>query len=146
MTGVERGDLLPNSLPGRYIVAFIYKDNKRPGRRPEFPGDAMRKERLVICDINEKESRADLILNRPDKKNALSMALLRELTDAITSLKDNDKIRCIVLSGAGDCFSSGRDLYDMRDSRRWGSLKSCVRRPRSPSRRCKGIAWAVGWF
>ena len=87
----------------------------------------MAKERLVICDINEKESRADLILNRPLKKNALSMALLGELTDAITALKDNDKVRCIVLSGAGDCFSSGRDLYDMRDSRktaeRWGETR-----------------------
>ena len=36
------------------------------------------------------------------------------------ALADNDKIRCIVTSGAGDSYSSGRDLYDMRgqDNRR----------------------------
>jgi len=87
----------------------------------------MAEEPLVICDINENENRADLIINRPAKKNALSIALLKELTDAITAIQDNDNIHCIVLSGAGGCFSSGRDLYDMRDStpaaQRWGETR-----------------------
>jgi enoyl-CoA hydratase/carnithine racemase len=58
----------------------------------------MAEEPLVICDINENENRADLIINRPAKKNALSIALLKELTDAITAIQDNDNIHCIVLS------------------------------------------------
>jgi enoyl-CoA hydratase/carnithine racemase len=82
---------------------------------------------LVLCDIDEDAGRADLILNRPAKKNALSRALLGELEDAIAGLRENDKLRCIVLAGAGDCFSSGRDLYDMRESRdtpeRWGEVR-----------------------
>jgi enoyl-CoA hydratase/carnithine racemase len=81
-------------------------------------------EPLVICDIDEDAGRANLIINRPAKKNALSIELLGVLEDAIIGLKNNDKVQCIVLSGAGDCFSSGRDLFDMRDSRaaaeRWG--------------------------
>ena len=38
----------------------------------------------------------------------------------LRSLAENDKIRCIVTAGAGDSYSSGRDLYDMRgqDNRR----------------------------
>ena len=84
----------------------------------------MPEEPLVICDIDEDAGRANLILNRPTKKNALSIELLGVLEDAIIGLKDNGKVRCIVLAGAGDCFSSGRDLYDMRTSReapeRWG--------------------------
>ncbi|MDX1483179.1 MAG: enoyl-CoA hydratase-related protein [Alphaproteobacteria bacterium] len=87
----------------------------------------MAEERLVICDIDEAAGRADLILNRPEKKNALSVALLGEVIDAISALKENTAVRCIVLSGAGDCFSSGRDLYDMRDQRasaeRWGDTR-----------------------
>ena len=87
----------------------------------------MAKQRLVICTIDEDARRAELILNRPDKKNALSIALLGELEDAIAQVKENDKIRCIVLTGAGDTFSAGRDLYDMRDSQaaagRWGETR-----------------------
>ncbi len=86
----------------------------------------MPKEQLVICDINEADCRANLILNRPNKKNALSIKLLEELTDLIVGLKNNGKVKCIVLSGAGDCFSSGRDLYDMRDAGdngRWGETR-----------------------
>jgi enoyl-CoA hydratase/carnithine racemase len=70
--------------------------------------------KLIIADINESDGIAWLTLNRPEKKNALSVALLSELAGILRSLADNDKIRCIVTSGAGGAYSSGRDLYDMR--------------------------------
>jgi len=70
--------------------------------------------KLILEKINEADSIAWLTLNRPEKKNALSIALLRELAGILNSIKDNDKIRCIVTTGAGDSYSSGRDLYDMR--------------------------------
>lgn len=75
---------------------------------------------LIIADIDENIGIARLTLNRPEKKNALSVALLAELADRLRALADNDKVRCIVTAGAGDCYSSGRDLYDMRsqDNRR----------------------------
>ena len=70
--------------------------------------------RLILANINEEEGIAWLTINRPEKKNALSIALLNELAALLRSLRDNDKIRCIVTTGAGDAYSSGRDLYDMR--------------------------------
>lgn len=70
--------------------------------------------KLILANISEQEGIAWLTLNRPEKKNALSVALLNELADILISIKDNDKIRCIVTMGAGDSYSSGRDLYDMR--------------------------------
>jgi feruloyl-CoA hydratase/lyase len=70
--------------------------------------------KFVLANINEADGVAWLTLNRPEKKNALSIALLKELADILRSLGDNDKIRCIVTAGAGDSYSSGRDLYDMR--------------------------------
>jgi feruloyl-CoA hydratase/lyase len=70
--------------------------------------------KLIIDNINEDEGIAWLTINRPEKKNALSLALLTELTSLLRSLAENDKIRCIVTRGAGDSYSSGRDLYDMR--------------------------------
>jgi enoyl-CoA hydratase/carnithine racemase len=72
--------------------------------------------KLILAKINEDEGIAWLTLNRPEKKNALSIALLNELVGILRSLGDNDKIRCIVTTGAGDSYSSGRDLYDMRSN------------------------------
>ncbi|HEY2919478.1 MAG TPA: enoyl-CoA hydratase/isomerase family protein [Candidatus Binatia bacterium] len=76
--------------------------------------------KLISANIDEQEGVAWLTLSRPEKKNALSIALLTELSSILRSLADNDKIRCIVTTGAGDSYSSGRDLYDMRgqDNRR----------------------------
>jgi len=72
--------------------------------------------KFILANIQETDGIAWLTLNRPEKKNALSIALLKELADILRSLADNDKIRCIVTTGAGDSYSSGRDLYDMRNS------------------------------
>src|SRR5918999_702747 len=70
--------------------------------------------KFIIADLNENDGVAWLTLDRPEKKNALSIALLAELSALLRALAENDKIRCIVTSGAGDSYSSGRDLYDMR--------------------------------
>jgi enoyl-CoA hydratase/carnithine racemase len=44
---------------------------------------------------------------------------------SIKELRANDRIRCIILEAAGDCFSAGRDLHNMRESERekfvWGN-------------------------
>jgi enoyl-CoA hydratase/carnithine racemase len=75
----------------------------------------MNENKLILTDIRESDGIAWLTLNRPEKKNALSIALLNELADALNAIKANEKIRCIVTMGAGDSYSSGRDLYDMRN-------------------------------
>jgi enoyl-CoA hydratase/carnithine racemase len=76
--------------------------------------------KIIKANIDEDSGIAWLTLNRPEKKNALSIALLAELSSTLRGLAENDKIRCIVTTGAGDSYSSGRDLYDMRgqDNRR----------------------------
>jgi trans-feruloyl-CoA hydratase/vanillin synthase len=81
--------------------------------------------KLIDSNIDENSGIAWLTLNRPEKKNALSIALLAELSSILRILADNDQIRCIVTSGAGESYSSGRYLYDMRGQtgrRRTGAL------------------------
>ena len=80
----------------------------------------MAETKFLNANIDEKTGIAWLTLNRPEKKNALSIALLAELAAILRSLAEDEKIRCIVTTGAGDSYSSGRDLYDMRgqDNRR----------------------------
>lgn len=67
-----------------------------------------------------------LTLNRPDKLNALTVALFRELRGHIADVKKDESVRCLVLRGAGKCFSAGHDLADIAEgeavpSRGWHS-------------------------
>jgi enoyl-CoA hydratase/carnithine racemase len=55
-----------------------------------------------------------LVLNRPDKLNALSVALLEALREALATVSGNDAVRCVVISGNGRAFCAGHDLAEMR--------------------------------
>ena len=53
-------------------------------------------------------------LNRPKVLNALSYALVSELDDALTAFEQDDDIRCVVITGAGQkAFSAGADIHEM---------------------------------
>ena len=55
-------------------------------------------------------------LNRPDKLNALSYDLVRELDDALTGFEEDDAIKAVVITGAGErAFSAGADIHEMAD-------------------------------
>lgn len=59
-----------------------------------------------------------LTLNRPDKLNAMTKPLWRELGDAFTALSADDTVRCIVIRGAGEkSFSPGNDISEFRTER-----------------------------
>ena len=49
-------------------------------------------------------------MNRPEKKNAMNEELYAQLAEAVYDYMDDEQLRCAVLSGAGDNFSSGGDL------------------------------------
>lgn len=51
-----------------------------------------------------------ITLNRPEKRNALSRTLLRELREALLEADDLNAVRCIVLRGAGKDFCAGYDM------------------------------------
>ena len=52
-------------------------------------------------------------LNRDKALNALSIALLVELADAIREAETNDEVRCVVLTGNERAFSAGADIKEM---------------------------------
>jgi enoyl-CoA hydratase len=57
------------------------------------------------------EGVATVTLNRPDQRNALNGALLAALVDAIKGARDDEAVRAVVLTGAGDkVFCAGADL------------------------------------
>ncbi len=56
---------------------------------------------------------AVVTMNRPEKRNALSLPMLVGMWDAWQEIDGNDDIRCAVLTGAGGAFCSGMDLTSM---------------------------------
>ena len=53
---------------------------------------------------------ARVTLNRPEKRNALSLALMEELISAFEEIGADPAVRAIVIEGAGPAFSAGHDL------------------------------------
>ena len=60
---------------------------------------------------------ATLTLNMPEKHNAMSAAMMAELTEAARQLGQDDAVRVVVLTGAGKSFCAGADLGWMRAQR-----------------------------
>lgn len=100
-----------------------------------------------------------LTLNRPEAKNALSAALVGELTAALATLAGDAAVRAVVLTGAGNVFCAGADIHDMRhagsaspgqneaDARRFaGMLETLERQPQPTVAVVNGAAFggAVG--
>jgi methylglutaconyl-CoA hydratase len=57
-----------------------------------------------------------LTINRPDRRNALSRALIQALTDGFSRARDDRTARCIVLTGAGTVFCAGMDLAELQET------------------------------
>jgi enoyl-CoA hydratase/carnithine racemase len=53
-----------------------------------------------------------LRINRPDKKNALNLAMYKALADGLREADSDNSVRVILISGSDDCFTSGNDLAD----------------------------------
>lgn len=56
---------------------------------------------------------ASLTLNRPDRLNALTFEVYRELTDTFAALRHETGVRVVMISGAGRAFCSGGDVHDI---------------------------------
>jgi enoyl-CoA hydratase/carnithine racemase len=54
-----------------------------------------------------------ITLNRPERLNALTFEVYRELTDAFAALRAEDEVRAVVITGAGRAFCSGGDVHDI---------------------------------
>jgi enoyl-CoA hydratase/carnithine racemase len=63
-------------------------------------------------------------LNRPNRRNALSLALMQELIDCLSEIGGRRDLRVVILAAAGKVFSSGHDLSEMvgRDINEYRSL------------------------
>ena len=56
-----------------------------------------------------------ITINRPQKKNALTIAMYAEMADAVNRSNTDSSVRVVFIQGAGNCFTAGNDLQDFKD-------------------------------
>ncbi|MCY4335012.1 MAG: enoyl-CoA hydratase [Litoreibacter sp.] len=67
----------------------------------------------IIVEIEEHV--ATIALDRPEALNALNAELLGELSSAIAEAEENERVRCIILTGSEKAFAAGADITEMKD-------------------------------
>ena len=71
---------------------------------------------MSIVVTEDRGSVRHVILNRPEKRNAMSQQLLRALADALREAAADSAVHCVVLRGEGPVFSAGVDLGELAES------------------------------
>ncbi|PJG43259.1 enoyl-CoA hydratase [Acinetobacter tandoii] len=70
---------------------------------------------MALLRVEKQNGIATVSLNRPEKRNAMSFALLNELVKVANQLKKDRSIRCVILTGEANVFSAGIDLADLNN-------------------------------
>lgn len=65
--------------------------------------------------VEEKAPIAIITMNRPERRNALSLSLMEELIDCFRAVGQDPEIRAIILAANGPVFSAGHDLSELLD-------------------------------
>lgn len=68
---------------------------------------------MSLVHVEDRGAVRHLVLHRPEKRNALSAALIQELGEALNTAGGEPSVRIVVVRGAGTMFSSGMDTADL---------------------------------
>jgi enoyl-CoA hydratase/carnithine racemase len=71
---------------------------------------------LKEISVEREGTTAILTMRRPEKRNALSLAMMCELAGALSELGNDRSVHAIILAGEGPAFSAGHDLRELRDA------------------------------
>jgi methylglutaconyl-CoA hydratase len=75
-------------------------------------------------EVDGESGIARIVLNRPERRNALDRAMVEELKDSLAMADADERIRVAAISGAGPDFCAGADLEEVRDAIEAGVLTS----------------------
>src|SRR5215204_2351319 len=84
---------------------------------------------MGLLQIEDRGAVRYLVLNRPEKRNALNGETIRELGGAIEAAAADNSVRVVVVRGEGPMFSSGMDLNDLRELSESSENLRAFRRP-----------------
>jgi enoyl-CoA hydratase/carnithine racemase len=91
---------------------------------------------------------ASIVINRPEKRNALNMAVASEVVACLKQCEDDPQLRVITLTGAGDvAFCAGNDLAEFQargdDQARMREFDQAVVRMHESIRKCRKVVVAI---
>lgn len=67
-----------------------------------------------MIDSQQSQGVLQLVINRTEKKNALTRDMYQQLSNAVSRANEDENVSAIVISGAGGMFTAGNDLDDFR--------------------------------
>jgi 2-(1,2-epoxy-1,2-dihydrophenyl)acetyl-CoA isomerase len=76
----------------------------------------------MSIELSKADGVATITLNRPDKKNAMLLAMRDRIAEICDEINDDDDIRAVILTGAGSDFCAGADVSEMAKGGIPGSL------------------------
>src|SRR3546814_533027 len=98
---------------------------------------------------------ATVTINRPEAKNAITIDMREQLWTAFENLSENDDVRAVILTGAGDAFCAGMDVKEMGDAgvawsmakiRRLHRIARAIAGLKKPTvAAVNGVCVGVGW-
>jgi len=68
---------------------------------------------MSLVLLERRDAIAIIRLNRPEKLNALSQALLENLSDVLKQLEKESDLRAVILTGSGEAFCAGTDINEL---------------------------------
>lgn len=66
---------------------------------------------------------ATITLDRPDRRNAISILMRQEISACLAAWRDDEKVRCVIFTGRGTTFSAGFDLDEFTEVERHDELR-----------------------
>lgn len=90
----------------------------------------------MSIEMTVKDSVATIMIVRPERKNAITLAMRTEIQHAFERAQDDDDIRAVIFRGAGNDFSAGADVGEMGG----GGTRGSLMRMRHMHRMCRAVA------
>ena len=108
---------------------------------------------MTTLDTGTEDLRAEIdggvaviTMNRPDRRNAFSQAMLSAMAAVLAQVETDDAVGCVVLTGAGGAFCAGGDVKSMAATAGPGpgrSLDAAIHRQRLNQRASSGRLWGM---
>jgi len=90
----------------------------------------------MSIDLAVEDGVAVVTINRPERKNAVTLAMREEITRIFERAQDDNAIRAVVLTGAGPDFSAGADITEMGT----GGVRGSMAKMRNQHRMSRAVA------
>lgn len=76
----------------------------------------------AIMATTDDSGLGTITLNRPERRNAISILMRQEISDCLSTWQADDRVGCVIITGAGNSFSAGFDLDEFKQVERHAEL------------------------